>query len=850
MPKNPFRSNKKRQKKKKDKRSVSDDESVGSLPSQIGFSDASNNIKQIPGQSTASKTRSIITGTTDGDNDTVASTHTGISVDPNVRKRAITEKNASSKHNLGVFYISKQDWPKAQEYLEIALDARKEVFGKKDGRVAETQIFLAEIHAALGQKTEAIKLLNKAQATIKAIKEKKGKEEETKHHDPTEKKIDLDRLAETCIEKLEDLGVKTAKFVRKGKLDDAPSGADIFGQDYELMKSRERSLSDPDVFMQVMKTEDLNQDQINKGMTGLNNELPDTEIYYSYTFDEEFADAEIAPLITIIPQVIPHSEEHLHTYTTTDDSDDSSMEEVSPLQTSSTNLVGTSDEGSQIENGGDSLGKNKLFGVMKKTLGKLDDGLTDAFNNVVDLVQLPCLLSESDNASVKSDDVSMSSSSTISIFTRDTRQAERVQRKRIKLDAITKLNNASLMFTNGDIFGAERYYKENMEEWTDILGYENPCIINAKEDLGDIAFSTGNYIEAKRHYGLAMRTTKRVFDDEPHHDSVRLLEKLAMANMKLDQTDTAHNLYNDAIDMANELKKYDTEIGSVTEEDALYHIAGIYFKASNYSMAQATLAKIIRLLRYEGHKTNPKVHNLIGMIFFAEKKYSDAKLYFEKAFQGSKRTHGFSKRLKVQILYNLGNSSNQVGFFENALNYFLWALDEIEIGEFCDFDKKTELIRLYTNIGHSYFHLGNLDEAYDYYTKAYVIDVNLFDSDTSESVLNLRLYIGVTRSHQGKYDDALWTFEEILYSQKTDDWPNDVLVGKVLLDMSEIYFVCGSLHLPQKHQVRLSKSCIKRAFEIFSHHKLRSDHAYVKQGNQLKELMRQEIYGTDRKSVV
>jgi tetratricopeptide (TPR) repeat protein len=694
MPKNPFKS-KRKKKAKLTKGSVSDDESVGSLPSQIGFSDASSNIKQIPGQSTASKPRPVIAEHNDRDNDSVASIHTGNSVDPNIRKRAITEKNASSKHNLGSFYLGKQEWAKAQEYLLIALDARKEVFGKKDGHVAETEIKLAEIHVALKENDEAIKLLKKALASIKTLQMKPAEEEETKT-DSTQKKLDLDGLAKSCIEMLENLGVNTSMLFLKEVPKESASRGDISDQEYEFLETT-GSLSDPLVFLDILREQDLNQDQFMEGMNGLNNEILDKEIYYSYT-DEEFSDVEIAAIISIGAQAIPYAEEPTYI---SDDSDESSDGQMSVDESPSVEDSVSSDEDSKSRKHNEM--NNLLLGGVRQAMGQLE------------------------------------------------------------LDAVKEMAQGSLMFTHGDIFGAEKFYKEHMEEWVDILGDENPSIISTKEDLGDIAFLIGHFYEAKQHYGEISLTTKRLHNGKPTHESVRLLEKLAMTNVKLNQPDTAEFLYNEAVDMADELKQN----GSTTEEDALFHIASIYFKAGNYRMAKETSAKIILLLKHGEDEVNPKVYNLVGMIFFAEKKYNDAKFYFEKALQGSKKYPNFSKRFKVQILNNLGNSSNQVAQFMNAIGYFEQAVEEIESGKMSDFDKQTELICLYTNIGHSHFHQKNLDHAYEYYSKAYVIETQLFDEQTSESVRKLQSFIDATKSHR---DDCEELFDENRESSET--WKN------------------------------------------------------------------------------
>jgi len=65
--------------------------------------------------------------------------------------------------------------------------------------------------------------------------------------------------------------------------------------------------------------------------------------------------------------------------------------------------------------------------------------------------------------------------------------------------------------------------------------------------------------------------------------------------------------------------------------------------------------------------------------------------------------------------------------------------------------------------------------------------------------------------------------------------------GKTLIDMSEIYFVCGSLKLSEKMQLRLARFCCKRASEIFLANKLTSEHPYVKQARELQKLIAKDF---------
>lgn len=779
--------------------------------------------------------------------DTVSTTVSSTSLDPSLRKYSSDERNAISKHSLGVYYIGKEDWDNALDNLQLALKARKQVFGKKDPHIAETKMYFAEVIAALGDKEKAIAILQKTKKMIEYLREEKRKKN-VREAKFSENSVDLDKLNEVCVEKLEKLGIKTNKFVKKNATV-SKSGQDIFGQDYKLMRQKEGSLDDPDVFVRVMQTEDLTQDEINKGIKGLNEEIQDVEIYFTSQSDEELADLKTAGFIDVLPTLtmdVKETEDFLFTdivdydALSVDSEDSGKLTEKSFISEKPESL-----EESKNNNIEEEI-QNPFFYGFQKQMNLI--GLNNAFA-AVSQTETSDKYKSSRRMSLKQLQLSQRNIECepivepIARVEVDYPKVRIVERRKRKLASINEIKIGDEMLSRGDIFQAEKFYKKNIVKWIDILGYENPYVIQAKEDLGDIKYLTGNFMDAKQNYQVAVRTTKRLNNYEPCNDTVRLLEKLAMTHMELKQIDTANDIYNEAIEMADQLFQFDVEIGSVTKQDFWYHRALVHFKIGNYDLARLTLAKNIRFSKSSGSQVDPKVYNLIGIVFFAETRYSNAKHYFEKAFSAIANFDNFPMRHKINFLYNLGNASNQLELFDYALHCFNWANHELNHPGYYDFDQKFDRIRILTNIGHCHFHLKNFELAYTNYSKAYSLDLGLFNDETRLSAIDIRRYIGVTRSSQGKYDDALFIFEEILYSQKEVEWTNDTTVGKVLLDICEIYLIGGSKVLSSKYQLRLAASCCKRALEIFNHKKFRSEHPYMKQANKLKKIICQILWG-------
>ena len=846
--------NKKRKKGKKGKK-ASDDVSVASLPSEIGISDAPS--KQPAGQSTASKGRKTKSPSLGGgDNVSVASVKSVYSLDPKQRQEDMDKKNASSKHNLGVFYFGKQDYEKAIEYLEVALKARINLHGKKNGHVLETKLAIADCLTGQQKNEEAIALLKKVEATLKTLRREAAEKDDDSVDSAAadinkllgEKTVDLDALYESTLEKLEGLGVKSNKFVRKGAAEGG-GNADMFGSDYKKMnKKQAKDLSDPDVFIRIMKTDDLTQEEIREGMKALNNEVPDSEIYVANPFDEDFDDIPVAQQVLVILEAPMElnpddNEDEVKGFSSDEEDEEEKKKDEKEEETKDAEQDLGLLEGTVGQTVGAVAGVG-LFAV--KGVGKILGGVGDVVIGAAGAVGDAFGDTSGDETSTKrnddDDDRSESSHDSKGTYVNvDEKRAKRVRRRQLKLSTMDLIKTGLDLYADGEIFKARKYYYKHLDEWIDTLGHNNASIINVKEDLGDIEFHFGNYAKARTFFEGASRAIQIVSDEESS-DCVRLLQKLGLTKLKLFSNESAGDSFDEAYTMHEKLLEFDTDIGSVTHEEGLFQKATILFMKGDYQRAKVPISEVMRNTAHQGDRRHPLLLNMVGMILFAESRYDEARVYFEKAHKAAKSNgKQITPRQRSNILYNLGYSHVHILQFEEAHNYFKWALDILEKSSLRDFDKKTDEVRILTKLGHSSFHLGELDSAYNYYTKAFNIDMSLYNDDTRSVTLNIRRYIGLTRAHQGRYDDALYVFEGVLYSQSRPDWPNNIVCGKTLIDMSEIYFVCGSLKLSEKMQLRLARFCCKRASEIFLANKLTTDHPYVKQASDLQKMIAKDF---------
>ena len=409
------------------------------------------------------------------------------------------------------------------------------------------------------------------------------------------------------------------------------------------------------------------------------------------------------------------------------------------------------------------------------------------------------------------------------------------ERRRLKIGTINEINKGLDIYADGEIAEAKKYYHERLGDWIDILGPHDTSIIRVREDLGDIELQHGNYQEAKTHFEDAYRATS---SNEESDDCVRLLQKLEMAQQELLDKEASDHFFDEAYTMHEKHLEFDADVHSEFHEEDLIQKASMLFMKGDYEGAKEPLSEVLRKTAQRGKERNPLFLNMIGMILFAESRYDEARAYFEQAYEASE-SNGvtIAPTQRTNILYNLGYSYVHTLQFEEAYDNFKLALDELEKCDLSDFDKQTDHVRILTKLGHSSFHLGKLDLAYDHYSKAFAIYMDLHNDSTETKAINLRRYIGLTRAHQGRYDEALYVFEGVLYSQERDDWPDSITCAKTLIDMSEIYFVCGSMKLTGTKQLQLAQLCSKRAFEIYAANNLKSDHPYVKQATKLQKFI-------------
>lgn len=387
------------------------------------------------------------------------------------------------------------------------------------------------------------------------------------------------------------------------------------------------------------------------------------------------------------------------------------------------------------------------------------------------------------------------------------------------------------MYELGKIFDAKAFFDQHLDSWIQIMGDDHECLIHVRENLGNIFFLLKKFDKALDQYELALEMLKGTLNEE----YVRLLHKKAVTCLHLMDEKLAVESFEKALKAHKEING-DTH--PETEEKNLSHLleeASICYNMEDFDTAKLILAKALTISEENGDKHDSKILNMFGMVLYTECEYHEAIHYFKRAFH---RAEEDDKQV-VNILYNLGHANIQIMNLDGAIVEFEKALEFLPKSNMCDFERRHEKIRLYTKIGVAYFHLGDLDDAYNIFLKAYEIENELFHN-VHES-LNIRYYMALTRSHQYRFDDALNFFTEILKDiHEGDGWTDEILLAQIHLDICEIFLLWGSSKFTNEEQLQKCRTHYKEALNIFLTKKLQADHPVVLHSKNLEQFISHE----------
>ncbi len=263
----------------------------------------------------------------------------------------------------------------------------------------------------------------------------------------------------------------------------------------------------------------------------------------------------------------------------------------------------------------------------------------------------------------------------------------------------------------------------------------------------------------------------------------------------------------------------------------LYYLEGIrYAKHADYDGAKTDLAKMLKNT---------------GMIFSRFNDFENAKDYFEQAMTVAREQSMFD--LYGRLMFSMGQLYHENDLHEEALEILNTAFERSEIMP------KTEMAKIYNEIGLIYTDLGDLEMALSTFDKLQRF-VSSWDNDTSNDKVHLVAQclhnIGNAYLTAGDYEEALSSYKTALAYEKmnADSTYSNISQNDIFLtlkDLGESALYLGKLELAIGYfeEAQLLVPDIHSDPQVFGLYKLMG-RVFQAQGDMITYSQYQDLYST------
>jgi len=223
----------------------------------------------------------------------------------------------------------------------------------------------------------------------------------------------------------------------------------------------------------------------------------------------------------------------------------------------------------------------------------------------------------------------------------------------------------------------------------------------------------------------------------------------------------------------------------------LNHIGNILAESCLSEYSIVIFLEQLRIERYylgSNHLDIAPTLNRIGEIYSENHQFSEAEVYFSKAFfvLDENNTKG---RLYARTMFNTGLVAYNKSSYIDALEIFEIALKEqrATFGEF-----HSDVAEMCVKIGDVQLELGKLTDAIENYLEALMI-TRMINGNTHTNVCKILNKIGFAYQEQGEHIEALNAFDQALKIIKNDEEEEHTLIIHILHQKSLIYLYLGDI---------------------------------------------------------
>ncbi len=228
--------------------------------------------------------------------------------------------------------------------------------------------------------------------------------------------------------------------------------------------------------------------------------------------------------------------------------------------------------------------------------------------------------------------------------------------------------------------------------------------------IGDLLVTKGAFQEAEGYFNTALNIYIECKQDS---NIAKCYKELGKVHQYRENPDAALSFYNKAMDL---YKQCGDDQG---QHIVMEYLADNYRSKSEYSKALELLSELEKVYEKSNEiETLCRIDKLAGSVYMDQRNYEKANIFFNKAYQGTKKTG--EKSMAMYILCDLGAASFFQEDFQTACIHFEECL---ALAEKLDsiYMKAVNLV----NVADSLLRMGNIERSKGYISQAATINHNI-----------------------------------------------------------------------------------------------------------------------------
>jgi len=232
-------------------------------------------------------------------------------------------------------------------------------------------------------------------------------------------------------------------------------------------------------------------------------------------------------------------------------------------------------------------------------------------------------------------------------------------------------------------------------------------------------------------------------------------------------------------------------------------VARAHYRQENYDDAIVCLKEAMKIVKREFGKIslqNATIHTKFGHNYLALMRYADATKHYEAALQiqlkkAEASIDGRPRNMDiVRLLICLGHVHYEANFFDKSLGCYIEALDSYKE---LDSDEPIGLKKIYNNMGHIYYTLGDFIQASISYNDALMLTTPGGSKEDIIEIATLLNNLGNVLFHLRAFEEAqnfyLRAFKVKRHLCKEDETPDYSNVANSLYNMGTVCLKMGNL---------------------------------------------------------